>query len=72
MGILFVNLLTVLVSFCLQSFILLFFFISICKATPRIPKQREYENELQLRKKTMKDVTRFPFITEDMNKGKSR
>ncbi|VDI71659.1 Hypothetical predicted protein [Mytilus galloprovincialis] len=40
----------------------------ICKATPRIPKQKNYDMELNNRKKIMMDPNRFPFITSDMEK----
>ncbi|XP_063429280.1 uncharacterized protein LOC134712069 isoform X2 [Mytilus trossulus] len=40
----------------------------ICKATPRIPKQKNYDMELNSRKLIMMDASRFPFITSDMEK----
>lgn len=40
----------------------------ICKATPRIPKQKDYEQELKKRKDFIKDPSRFPFITPEMDK----
>ncbi|CAG2240706.1 unnamed protein product [Mytilus edulis] len=40
----------------------------ICKATPRIPKQKNYDMELNSRKLIMMDASRFPYITSDMEK----
>ncbi|CAC5401859.1 unnamed protein product [Mytilus coruscus] len=40
----------------------------ICKATPRIPKQKNYDMELNNRKLIMMDASRFPYITSDMEK----
>ncbi|CAG2217279.1 unnamed protein product [Mytilus edulis] len=40
----------------------------ICKATPRIPKQKNYDMELNSRKLLMMDANRFPFITSEMEK----
>ena len=39
----------------------------ICKATPRIPKQKNYEEELVLRKTAITDVNLFPWINSDMS-----